>query len=67
MARIEFGQKVFWLWGFRLVEISHDVSLLLPYLNGFLKIHFSLRTDKRILDKFSVRAQVQLYSTMEVN
>lgn len=52
MARIEFGQKVFRSWGFRLMEIPHDVSPLLPYLYGFLKIHFSLRTDKRILDKF---------------
>lgn len=56
VACIEFGQKVFRLWGFRLMEIPHDVSPLLPHLNGFLKIHFSLHTNKRILDLFLVRA-----------
>lgn len=46
MARIEFGQKVFRLRGFRLVEVPHDVSPLLPDVNGFLKLHFALHTDK---------------------
>lgn len=50
VARVEFGQKVFRSRGFRLMEIPHDVSPLLPYINGFLKFHFSLGTDKRILD-----------------
>lgn len=49
VARIEFGHKVFRPWGFRLMEIPHDVSLLLPYVNGFLKIHFSLFIDKRYI------------------
>lgn len=50
VARIEFGQKVFRLRGFRLVEVPHDVSPLLPDMNGFLKLHFPLHTHRRILD-----------------
>lgn len=50
VACIESGQKVLGLWGFRLVEVPHDVSPLLPDMNGFLKLHFPLHAHKRISD-----------------
>lgn len=39
---VEFGQEVGAAGLLALVEVAHDVGLLLPHVDGFLELHFAL-------------------------
>lgn len=41
---VEFGQEVGAVRLLALMEVAHDVGLLLPHVDGFLELHFALWT-----------------------
>lgn len=43
MTPVEFGQEVSGTRFYSLMEIAHNVSLLLPDVDRFLEFHFPLR------------------------
>lgn len=44
MSLVKFRQKICWSSGRSLIEIAHYMSLLLPYVDGLLKLHLPLST-----------------------
>lgn len=42
MSNIKSGQKVRRAWYLRLMEIAHNVGLLLPDIDGLLQLHLTL-------------------------
>lgn len=49
MSIIEFGEEVGGPWLFCVLEVLHDVGPLLPYVDGFHKVHLALIGKKEIL------------------
>lgn len=47
MSNIKSGQKVRRAWYLRLMEIAHNVGLLLPDIDGLLQLHLTLN-DKHV-------------------